>query len=345
MDKQVQSRRGEGEYLDMEQFRKELYQILREKEIVDSFIRLVEQINKVYFEVISKFIIFQLTKEIDLDEKTVINYTRDIKIFLNWYGDKDLKRVSKIDSKQYRIYLKELYKYKGRAIGIKSINTKIVAINQFFKFLDDELNYKINVRVNQYKLEQQNFSNELIKNEHIVRIVKQARKANDIRAVSIFYTLFYTGARVSEMLQLKTTDIEKDSVMIRGKGKKYRELLLPEKLKIQLKEYLKHRQEPLNKEDKDYLFTSVTGVISRQTVHKDIKKYCGMARGIKKEIAHAHAFRHRYSQNLSDMNVNNTIISQLLGHSLTVTGIYIQQDRNELLKIINTLSLEENDYK
>ncbi|WML35662.1 tyrosine-type recombinase/integrase [Clostridium sp. OS1-26] len=325
----------------MGKFETELLNIMNEKERAMVIIKLVDQIKEQYKSIVCDFIINCFTREIELSEKTIENYTRNIKLFLEWYRGKELKEFSRIDSKRYRAYLKEDYKYKGRAIGIKSINTKIVAANQFLKYLDEELGYKIIIRIKQIKIEQQNFANELITNDHIIRILRQAKKANDHKAIAIFYTLFYTGARVSEMLQLKINDVAKDSVMIKGKGNKYRELLIAERLKVQLKEYLEYRREPLKEEYKEYLFTSREGVITRQTVHKLIKIYCGKARGIKKEIAHAHAFRHRYSQNLSEMGVNQTIISQLLGHSLTVTGIYIQQDRKELLRIINRMSLEE----
>lgn len=328
----------------MEKFKKELFEIVDKEERATSIIKLVEQIQEEYKSIVCDFIMYNFMKEIELSEKTIENYTRDIKLFLEWYGGKALKEFSRIDSKRYRNYLKDGYKYKGKAIGIKSINTKIVAVNQLFKYLDGELEYRIGMRISQYKIEQQNFTNELITNDHIIRMLRQAKKQDDNKAIAIFYALFYTGARVSEMLQLKITDIDKDFIMVKGKGNKYRELLVSEKLKVQLKEYLQYRKQPVKEEDREYLFTSKDGVIARQTVHKIIKNYCGKARGIKKEIAHAHAFRHRYAKNLIDMGINETVIAQLLGHSLTVTGIYTQNDRKELLKIINRLSLEDVKY-
>ena len=66
----------------------------------------------------------------------------------------------------------------------------------------------------------------------------------------------------------------------------------------------------------------------------------GKARGISKSIAHAHSFRHLYAQSLAELGVNPVVISQLLGHSLNVTGTYIQQSKKELLKIINKLDIE-----
>ena len=152
--------------------------------------------------------------------------------------------------------------------------------------------------------------------------------------------MFYTGARVSEVLQIKASDINKDSITIKGKGNKYRELLIPKKLKTQWLKYMEVRNNT-----SEYLFTGTRGAINRQTVHNLIKLYTGKARGINKSIAHAHAFRHLYAQNLATLGVAPVVISQLLGHTLNITGLYMQISKKDLLKVINQLDLEPKKNK
>ena len=180
----------------------------------------------------------------------------------------------------------------------------------------------------------------MLDNNDVIRIINASNKNNDIRATTLFYTMFYTGARVSEVLQIKASDINKDSITIKGKGNKYRELLIPKKLKVQWLKYMEVRNNT-----SEYLFTGTRGAINRQTVHNLIKLYTGKARGINKSIAHAHAFRHLYAQNLATLGVAPVVISQLLGHTLNITGLYMQISKKDLLKVINQLNLEPKKNK
>ena len=145
---------------------------------------------------------------------------------------------------------------------------------------------------------------------------------------------------LNEVLQIKASDINKDSITIKGKGNKYRELLIPKKLKVQWLKYMEVRNNT-----SEYLFTGTRGAINRQTVHNLIKLYTGKARGINKSIAHAHAFRHLYAQNLATLGVAPVVISQLLGHTLNITGLYMQISKKDLLKVINQLDLESKKNK
>ena len=136
--------------------------------------------------------------------------------------------------------------------------------------------------------------------------------------------MFLTGGRVSEVLQLKINKIDKNSITVKGKGGKYRQLLISKKLSKEIERYLEVRNN-----NSDFLLTGQRGAINRQTVHNTIKKYAGKAR-IKLTKAHAHAFRHLYTKILFSKNVPYTAIHQLIGHSLTVTELYGQLDKRTL---------------
>lgn len=278
-------------------------------------------------EILDKFKEYLI--ENDKSKNTVEIYSRDIKQFFSWYKE-DIENIDKSVIKNYTEYLQ------SENMAVKSINRKLVSVNQFIEFLNDKFDKKIIVKIKQLKIENQNFVDDMLENSDVKRIVNAAKKENDIRAITIIYGLYYTGARVSELLQIKTKDIEKDSVMIKGKGSKYRELLIPKKLKEQFKAYNEVRLD-----NSEYLFTGERGPINRQTIHNEIKSYTGKARGINKDIAHAHAFRHLYAQNLAKLGVPPVVISQLLGHSLNVTGLYISNSKKDLLKLINKLDINK----
>lgn len=265
--------------------------------------------------------------ENDKSLQTIEHYVRDTKQFLNW-NNCNLDNIDKVLIKKYTNHLE------NRQLSVKTINRKLVSLNQFIDFLNTEMDKNIVIKVKQLKVENQTFIDDMLENNDVKRIINAANKNNDLRAAAILYTLFYTGARVSEVLQIKKSDINKDSIMIKGKGSKYRELLIPKKLKSIWNKYIEVR-----KDTSEYLFTGERGAINRQTVHNLIKLYTGKARGIDKSIAHAHAFRHLYAQNLAALGVQPVVISQLLGHSLNVTGLYMQVSKKDLLKIINKLDI------
>ncbi len=260
---------------------------------------------------------------------TVGSYCADVSQFFNYYK-KDITDINKVDIKEYTQYLL------SERFSIKTINRKLVSLHQYIDFINDTQHSKIVVKIKQLKIERQNFINDMLDISSVRRIVRAAEKEKDVRAITIFFTLFYTGARVSEMLQIRVRDIDRDSIIINGKGNKFRELLIPKKLKHQWNLYIKSR---INKSD--YLFTGIRGAITRQTVHNTIKYYTGQARGIDKKVAHAHSFRHLYAQSLGKLGINQVIIAQLLGHSLNVTGNYMQVSKRELLEIINKLDFRE----
>ena len=262
-------------------------------------------------------------------DKTIEAYKTDINQFLVWLN----KDIALLENRDLRTYTKNL----ERACAVSTINRKIAAINQYIVFLNEKYNQKIVVRGKQLKVATQQFIDGMLENSHVRRMIKYAEQENDIRAIAVIYTLFYTGARVSEVLDLNLKDVDNISPMILGKGNKYRELLIPKKLKIQLDRYVKVR----HASDSEKLFVGTRGPITRQTINRMLSKYSGKAR-INKQWVHPHAFRHLYAQNISKLGVPNEVIKQLLGHSLGVTDRYTQRSKKELLKIISKIDISND---
>lgn len=272
---------------------------------------------------------------------TINSYIADLKLFLDWLEETKIQEIDIDDIDDYIEYL-HFNNY-----AITSINRKLVTIRSYIDFLNDLYDKDIKIKIGSLSVAKQDFIDDMLENNDVRRILKAAEQDIDtrkreraIRTVAIIYTLYYTGGRISEVLQLEKKDINKDSIVIRGKGRKYREILIPKKLKEALNEYVEHKA--TGKSSK-FLFTGQRGKITRNTAFADIKYYTGQARGISKEKVKPHAFRHLYAQNLSSLGVPPVVISQLLGHSLNVTGLYMQVSKKELLKTINKLDIKKFD--
>ena len=257
-------------------------------------------------------------------KNTIYNYCLDIKQFLIWLNDKSINDEL---VEEYKNQLMENYQ-------IKTVNRKCNSLNAYLQFKD------IKHHVKSEKIQEQTLIDDMITNSDISRMLRQVKKADDKRAEALILGLFYTGARVSELLQIKVKDINKDEIMIKGKGSKYRKILIPKKLNIALKDYANTQR--LN--TSEYLFTGERGAITRNTVLTILKRYAGLSR-IKKDKVSPHAIRHLYTKNLVDGGVSYSAIKQLLGHELTVTDTYMKLSKKELLKIINSIKLEVKEPK
>ncbi|GCD11770.1 tyrosine-type recombinase/integrase [Clostridium tagluense] len=253
------------------------------------------------------------------DLKTVNAYGTDVRLFLE-YIKIPLEVIDYIHIEKYKSYLF------NNGYKISSINRKMVALNVFMKY-----NGK-NIEINQEKFQLQSFQDNVIESEELFKIIEQAKIRNDYRAKALLYTMYYTGMRISETLQLTVFNIEQDTILIKGKGRKYRNVFIPNKLKAIWKEYMNFR---INKGDK--LFTGERGSITRETSNKIFKKYARLS-GIDVKKAHNHNLRHLYCRKMISMNVDISTLADLVGHSdINITRKYLIKSKKELLDIINSL--------
>jgi integrase/recombinase XerD len=259
-------------------------------------------------------------------QNTISAYVSDIKL-LETYLSKGIELVTLKEIKDYINYLE------SESAKVQTINRRMASIKSYIKITSVFNTYNIDLSKLK-KLQQSESFKDLLTFNETARMIKFAENEKDIRAVLIMKSLLLTGGRISEVLQLKVKDVGNNAITVKGKGGKYRQLLISKKLLKQIKEYLLVR-----KNNSDKLFTGQKGAINRQTVHTIIKKYAGKAR-IKLTKAHAHAFRHVYSQLLEDHGVKFSVIQQILGHTYkNVTLGYTQVGLSELIKTIDKINI------
>lgn len=153
---------------------------------------------------------------------------------------------------------------------------------------------------------------------------------------TVIQTMFYTGGRISEMINLKLEDVDlKNKVfhIIEGKGKKDRDVPINEKLYSILTDYLTHIRES---ESGRFFAIPKTGKVSASftnyCIHEAVNKL-----GWDKDIS-AHVLRHSFGTNLLEKGASVVSIQKLLGHAnLAVTSRYLHQDINKLSDAVNLL--------
>ncbi|NHI49130.1 integrase [Clostridium botulinum] len=288
-------------------------------------IKIIKKVPKKYRKYLIEFIEVSTQEERNLKSKsksTIDSYLLDIVQFLNFinYKDKEFLDITSRDINEFKKFL-----LNKKRLKVKTINRKLTAINQFLK------SNNIDIMVKQLVEQKQNYLNNILSKEEIEKILKCCK--NNKRDKAIISTLYLTGVRVSELLQLTVHDVNKKNISIEGKGGKYRDIFVTKKLSNILNDYLEVRREYPS----DKLFIGINGPLKRRSINKIIKKYAVKA-GVKKSKAHPHNLRHVFCKSLADRKVSIEIIADLAGHTdLNTTRIYTKQTKEELINILEDM--------
>lgn len=146
---------------------------------------------------------------------------------------------------------------------------------------------------------------------------------------AIIEMLYGSGLRVSELIEVKLSniDIEHSFMKIEGKGSKQRLVPLSEETEKQMQLWLLIRNEmKIQKGFEDYLFLNRRGAKLTRVMIFTIVKQLAQQAGITKNIS-PHTFRHSFATHLLEGGANLRVIQQLLGHeSIMTTEIYTHID-------------------
>ncbi|MHA7831343.1 MAG: site-specific tyrosine recombinase XerD [Flagellimonas sp.] len=155
---------------------------------------------------------------------------------------------------------------------------------------------------------------------------------------AILETLYGCGLRVSELINLKLSDLyfDEDFIKVTGKGNKQRFVPMSEinqkYINIYKKEVRVHL--PIQKEHEDYVFLNRRGKqLTRAMIFTIVKRLAEQI-GLKKNIS-PHTFRHSFATHLLENGADLRAIQQMLGHeSITTTEVYMHVNRKHLNKVL-----------
>ncbi len=155
-----------------------------------------------------------------------------------------------------------------------------------------------------------------------IEIEKIRQSADNLRDKAIIEVLYSTGVRVSELCQMKKTDIENDEILVFGKGEKERVVFLNAKAIFALENYLTTRND-----NHSELFVSLKAPynpIQKSSVERIVRKL-GEKAGVKN--VHPHRFRRTAATLALNRGMPIEQVSQMLGHSkIETTTIYARSD-------------------
>ncbi len=278
---------------------------------------------------------FELYMHMDNNSpNTIKNYLPDVEKFLGSI-DKDPKGLDKMD---IAMFVKNL---EGNELNAKTINRKIYAIYKFVQFLNSEkgTNIYLNIKKLKMKIGKQEYGRNILTKTDFKRILNASIKDNNISFTTLLMTLYLTGMRISEALNIKLKDINRKEIIVTGKGRKQRYVPIPDELKKYFREYAAFRKDS----KAEYLFLNKENNTGLSAWMSDywIKKY---ARDTKIELkrAHCHNIRHLFcSTCINDLGKTIDEVAQLVGHSdINITKIYVKKTRKQLIDDMKEFKLD-----
>ncbi|MDB4927402.1 site-specific tyrosine recombinase XerD [Mucilaginibacter sp.] len=226
-----------------------------------------------------------------------------------------VNELGMIPSSQARILsgIKAFYKYLLMEDMIKSDPSELLESPKITRKLPDTLSYDdINKMIDAIDLS----------------------RPEGARNKAILETLYGCGLRVSELTELKLSNLYLDIEFIKVFGKGSKERLVPlggsaiKALKIWIEQVRVHI--PIKKGEEDYVFLNRRGTrLSRVYIFMVIKQLAELV-GLKKTIS-PHTFRHSFATHLVEGGADLRAVQEMLGHeSITTTEIYTHLDREYL---------------
>jgi len=250
----------------------------------------------------------------NLAENTITSYVWTVTYFLEHYKD-----VNKKNLLAYKGYLVENFKP-------QTVNLRLQAVNKFLEFSKQE-----KLKMKFVKAQQKNFLENVISDADYKFFKAKLKADGYAQWYFIVWFMAATGARVSELLQIKAEHVGVGYLDLYSKGGKMRRIYIPKLLCAEATKWLEERGLTSG-----YLFTNRTGNrLSTRGIAIQLKHFAENY-GINREVVYPHSFRHRFAKNFLDKFNDIALLADLMGHeSIETTRIYLRRTASEQQKIVD----------
>ena len=265
-----------------------------------------------------------------LSKNTVSSYENDISSFLSWLNKKQIN-YQQVSGKNINEFISNLF---NSGLKSSSINRKISSIKHFYLFLSKKKIIKYSPADEIETPKQEKYLPISMSEDEVERLLSSPNSNRIIerRDKAMIEILYATGMRISELVNLKLTDVDFNRSVLKVFGKGSKERLVPygEKAAEALDIYLRDRK----RSDSKNIFLSNRGSqITRGAFWQRIKIYI-KRENLKSSIS-PHTLRHAFATHLLNRGADLRSVQILLGHSdLSTTQIYTHIAKQRLGEIL-----------
>ena len=265
---------------------------------------------------------------------TELSYKRDLtKLyhFLVKQGVEEAKKITTSNLNAYVLYLEK------ENFAVATISRNIASIKAFFHYLlkEDKVSVDVSESLKSPKIEKKIPG--VLSTDEVIRLLEQPKgdTPKEIRDKTMLEVLYATGIRVTELINLKVSDINMTmGYIVCTDSNKERVIPFGAEAKQSLIHYLGFSREAMV-EDKgsDILFVNCSGQpMSRQGFWKLIKYYAKKA-NIDADIT-PHTLRHSFAAHLVENGADLRSVQEMLGHSdISTTQIYANMNHNRIREV------------
>ncbi|HOD68091.1 MAG TPA: tyrosine-type recombinase/integrase [Bacteroidaceae bacterium] len=252
----------------------------------------------------------------DLSESSVRSYVWTVNYFTSQY-----EKIDKENLLAYKGYLVEHFKP-------QTVNLRLQALNKYLEFTNKE-----KLKLKFIKIQQKSFLENVVSNADYKFLKSKLKSDGYIEWHFVVWFLGATGARVSELLQIKAEHVEIGYLDMYTKGGKIRRLYIPKRLRDEATKWLKQ-----NKISSGYIFLNRFGDrISARGIAQQLK-YFAEKYGLNKKVIYPHSFRHRFAKNFLEKFNDIALLADLMGHeSIETTRIYLRRTATEQQSIVDRI--------
>ena len=262
---------------------------------------------------------------------TIRNYSLDLEEFNKYLKEKEIQEeIENINKIHIRSYLGSIFSKNSSGTLARKIST----LRSFFKYLIKEGYIKTNPAKLVNIPKKKKFLPNVLTVDEIFNLLNLPDKniLLGLRDRAILELLYGSGLRVSELVNLNISDVDinKNLILVKGKGKKERLIPMTDIAKNAILEYLDKRKSNIKTEP---IFLNYKNTrLTTKSIGRIIEKYAKKM-GLLRKVT-PHSFRHSFATHLLNQGADLRSIQEMLGHaSLTTTQKYTKVSIDKLIEV------------
>lgn len=254
--------------------------------------------------------------EINLSENTVISYLFAVR---QYYAQYD--RVTLRNLKAYKIWLIESY-------SPNTVNLRLRAMNCYLESTG-QAKWKLPF----VRVQQKAFLENVISEADYAYFKNCLKRDGEIFWYFVIRFLAATGARVSELIQIKAEHVRLGHIDLYSKGGKLRRIYIPKALQDEAVSWLAEKNQKSG-----FIFLNKYGErITARGISGQLKKLAVRCK-IDPTVVYPHSFRHRFAKSFLERCGDIAFLADLMGHeSIETTRIYLRKTATEQRNIIDNI--------
>lgn len=251
-----------------------------------------------------------------LSENTIASYIFAVKQYDEQYGE-----ITRKNLQSYKVWLIESYKPKTVNLRLRSINCYLESIG------------KDKWKLPFVRVQQKTFLENVISEADYEYFKNCLKRDNEMFWYFVIRFLAATGARASELIQIKVEHIKLGHLDLYSKGGKLRRIYIPKALQEEALSWLAEKNQEsgfifLNKYGERITTRGISGQLKKLAVRYEIDPV----------VVYPHSFRHRFAKSFLDRCNDIAFLADLMGHeSIETTRIYLRKTATEQREIIDTI--------